>query len=208
MNNTAHYFNTVYPSRKLGKLFGFRRKSNERAKQIRPFLDHTELKSLCDIGCGDGLFLKELRRDLPSLDHIQVEDITKKNIDMALKNLKGYALSITSNINKYDEYAKGIDGDIVLCIGVSDYYVNWQKLITNLLNRTEYLLIVDFPIHGKFRNFLRKIWLSFFNVKFNDTTKSNLKKIFDRHSFNYSIIKTKYNWIVILIKKDFKNATK
>lgn len=204
MNPTTYYFNHIYPSRKIGYLFGFRKKEDERLTIIIAFLKNLKIGSICDVGCGDGLFLKNLLQHIESPKHIRVEDISPKNIDNALQNLSHTKVITTSNINEYSMHTKGVKSDITLCIGVSDYYINWKILLENLINRTNNILIIDFPIHGKSRNRIRAVWLNIFNVTYKGIRKNELVLLVDSYHLKYTLYTTKYNWLVI-IEKSFSN---
>lgn len=194
------YFENSYPVRGSWKSRFFRPRDVERLNILSDWLPSLMGKSLCDIGCGDGTQIRRIlsHGNMPS--NLLLQDISRSAIHRAKENLAGCGCSLSELVG--DAFTDGFGGphDIVIAIGVTDYYRNWDDILDVLLKGTSELLIVDFPRKWKLRNLPRRLWLWRNHMDFNAISYQDLCALLSRHTGVYEIEKSTYNWFVRINK--------
>ncbi len=171
---------------------------NERADAIKNAFGNCDNKSLLDIGCGNGLVLKNALTGTPSL--IRLEDIVKNNALLAEKKLRAHTKKVEAISADIFEQHNHEKYDNVIILGVTDYYQDWNKILETGLERTRGRLIIDFPKSNNFRVYLRKIWLKIHGINLRTIKKSSLINFLDSNTKHghYTIDETTYNWVAVI----------
>lgn len=201
MANVKKYFECVHSSRKMisgVSLYGV--KMNERASVLRHWLDSCNGKSILDIGCGDGSLVAESIIGVPAWIHF--EDIVQQNVNRAIELLDGRAIRVDGEASDILSADESVKYDIVLLIGVTDYYSDWERIAIKAMGRAKSILILDFPKSNTIRMAVRRIWLRLHGVSVYGVNKKDLESFLKNisHLHSYSIKETTYNWMVMFQK--------
>lgn len=123
---------------------------------ILKYIDKNNVKSLLDIGCGQGNKTAYISKLLGFIKAVGL-DSSKSGIALAdklhsnYKNLK----FINSDLNEFsleseDKY------DIVSALEVLEHIEDWQTLLNNMINVSDRYILLTFPT-GRMRDYERKI---------------------------------------------------
>jgi len=116
-------------------------------KMIRPL----DFKSVLDVGCGQGSFLKELETEFPNIRAYGI-DISRTAIELARKRMpngKFYVVDITERF--LDDSC-----DLVVCSEVLEHIPDDLLALQNLKKMTGKYLLVSTP-QGKMREFEKQV---------------------------------------------------
>ena len=196
------YFEKSYPVRGSWKSLFFRSRDVERSNIITVWLPFLAGKSMCDVGCGDGTHIHRILSNGNVPSNLVLQDISESAVHRAKQNLSGCGCNLSEFVG--DAFVNGIGGsyDVVIAIGVTDYYRNWDDVLRTLLEGTLELLIVDFPRKWKLRNIPRMLWLWRNGLDFNTVSHQELCDLMSRHGCSFVIEKSTYNWVVRIIRHD------
>lgn len=194
------YFEAKYPYSVKGSSIGFGAGAEERLQLIAACVTPLSGKSLCDLGCGSGVLVEGLIRIAGIPTKLLLVDISNTAILMAVKRLSRYQMVLESSSQDALLGSGGHRHDIVLAIGLSDYYEDWDELLTVVLGYARELTIIDFPRSWRPRNLLRRLWLWRNGVSLRTTSYGELCRFLDRHAVSYSIERSQYNWIVQIFR--------
>jgi len=196
------YFDKCYPVRQSWKSLFFRTRDVERSNIIISWLPSLKDKSLCDVGCGDGNQIRRILStgNIPSL--LVLQDISSFAVARAKENLTGYNCILSELVG--DAFDDGFGGphDVVIAIGITDYYSNWDDILDILSKGTSEVLIIDFPRKWRLRNIPRKIWLKINGVYLNSISYRELCDLLIRHGYSFEIEKSTYNWLARISRHD------
>ena len=153
------YFEKSYPVRGSWKSMFFRSRDVERSDIITVWLPFLAGKSMCDVGCGDGTHIHRILSNGNVPSNLVLQDISESAVHRAKQNLSGCGCNLSEFVG--DAFVDGFSAphDVVIVIGVTDYYRNWGDVLGILLKGTSECLIVDFPRKWKLRNIFRMLWL-------------------------------------------------
>lgn len=107
------------------------------------------------VGCGDGKFLSSIISGYPK--KIVIEDISSSNISEAYQNLKNKAEDVEKHVCN-SLIAEFGNFDLVLAIGIFDYYPNWKNFLKKLLLHSQECIIISLPRIDHLRNWVRFVW--------------------------------------------------
>ncbi len=201
MDRIRKYFSHRYPGRRsfLGRILFYHGES-ERRRIVSQWIPSTQGITINDVGCGDGKFLSSIISGYPK--KIVIEDISSSTILIAYQNLKNMAEvvekylcnSLTSEFGHFD---------LVLAIGIIDYYPNWEDIINKLLVRSQECIIVSFPRIDHPRNWLRFIWFLFHGIQLQMLNHKILTNAISKLELPFEIQRSGFEWFVrIITKKD------
>ena len=188
------YFDVAYPPRTslAGKAF-FRHGENERARIVREWLPSTRGVSLLDAGCGDGVFLRSILAGRPA--RIVCEDISESAVRAAERTLAGCADLVTGAVR--DATNEGSGGfDVVLAIGMLDYASDWLAALTNLVRRSNGVVIANVPRREHCRNWLRHLWFSLHGIEFHSVPRRQVTRGAASFGRPFALQHTPYDWFV------------
>lgn len=194
------YFDRKYPSSSDWKALPFRAKASERLLIVQSLLPRLHGKSMCDVGCGDGEQVFRLVDDGNAPASLMLQDISARAVRGAEARFAGYGARVSASVG--DALVEGIGGpyDVVLAIGLTDYYRDWSEILRVLLEGTREVLIVDFPRKWKFRNVPRRLWLRSKRMQFNAATEREVSALVSSRTSSFAIERSTYNWIVKIDK--------
>ncbi len=192
------YFSSSYPNRSRFISSFFRSGERERISFVKKMIMQNSYSRVLDIGCGDGYFLSQVLET--GIELLRIEDINPKNIESAENRLHSYAVNLDSQTIDSLKNCEQTKYDLVMAIGLLDYYPNWEMLLTFLLQKTEKTLILDFPRAYTFQWFLRCIWLMLHRIELNFAVKKTIIKLLDSINYNFEIEKLSYSWLVKIDK--------
>ncbi|MFH1071602.1 MAG: hypothetical protein V1794_18430 [Candidatus Glassbacteria bacterium] len=189
-----HYFDRWYPDRSSSAAGLFRRGEKERLAAVAGWLPHLEGMSVLDAGCGDGRLLAQTMHGTPRL--LRLEDIVARNVLAASRLLKNRAdrlEAVAADIGIPPDRRKF---DVVLALGITDYYMDWPGMIRCLLARTESTLLIDFPRGNTLHSRLRKLWLALFGLGLHATDRGTLNCLLAGMGLKFEITSQRLNWLV------------
>jgi SAM-dependent methyltransferase len=194
------YFDRKYPNSSDWKALPFRAKASERLLIVQSLLPRLHEKSMCDVGCGDGEQVFRLVDDGNVPSSLVLQDISARAVRGAQARFAAYGARVSGSIG--DALVEGIGGpyDVVLAIGLTDYYRDWSEILRVLLEGTREVLIVDFPRKWKLRNVPRRLWLRSKRMRFNAATKREVLALVNSRASSFAIERSTYNWIVKIDK--------
>ena len=194
------YFEKSYPVRGSWKSMFFRSRDVERSDIITAWLPSLAGKSMCDVGCGDGTQILRILSNGNVPSSLVLQDISRSAVHRAKENLNGCGCDLSGFVG--DAFVDGFGGphDVVIVIGVTDYYRNWDDVLGILLKGTSELLIVDFPRKWKLRNIPRMLWLRRNGLNFNAISHRELCDLMSRHECSSEITGSTYNWFIKITK--------
>lgn len=192
-----NYFANEYPacSSFWGSLF-FRHGECERAQIVRKWIPSTRGLSILDIGCGDGKFLSSIISGYPK--KIVIEDIFESIVLEAYQNLK-YKANIVEKRVCNSLIEKSNNFDLVLLIGVLDFYPNWEEVIKNLLLCSHKCIIVNIPRKNHLRNWVRFLWFFFHGIQLQMLSQKRLKTVMDTKGISFEIQPSRLEWFVRIL---------
>lgn len=179
----------------------FRADADARGRAIAACVPPLAGKSLCDVGCGDGELAAGLVRLRGQPGSLTLLDIAPSAVRRAQARL--LSLGVRTSTRVADVLVDGIGGpyDIAIAVGLSDYHDDWDGLIACLRCACRGVCVIDFPKSNKLRNLLRRAWLSLHGVRIRTSSRGSLVKLLDRHTNEYRLIETRYNWVVTMAGK-------
>lgn len=176
----------------IGK-FIFKLREDERVNVIKRWIHDREECEILDAGCGDGSLLKKVLSG--SVRRLRLEDNAPSQLYKAQKQLQDQAEYVETSINDFRESCDHSRYDIVLAIGVFDYFPHWPIVLKGLLKRTKGMLIVDFPKSNSIYVFFRWLWLSLNQIELYSVSRRDLCRMFDKCGIEAKITELSYNWI-------------
>lgn len=114
--------------------------------------------SALDVGCGDGAALAGFLRGRPSL--LRLEDIVAARAETAARRLAGRADRVVAASADGTATESGERFDLVVALGVLDYYRDWPARLARLADRCRHWLVVDLPRSDRSHHLLRRAWLT------------------------------------------------
>lgn len=191
----GEYFDKKYPERdKRATSLLFRRGEKSRISSVKRMIQTTEAMSVLDIGCSDGYLLSQILDGRPSL--ISLVDLSEKNIKAVERRLSFSADKIVTYSCDFRAMDIVNPYDIVIAIGVLDYYPDWIESVTLLLNATKGILVFDLPKSGTGHSMLRKLWLRHNGIKVFPITKRELTEKLEKFESPSEIIELPLNFLV------------
>ncbi len=198
IENVRSYFENKYPDRTGLSGIIFRRKEDQRTRLAREWFPSARDISVLDIGCGDGRFLSGIFDGV--LRSLTLEDLVPANIQRAKTCLEGRADELNVNVTDSYQVRDNKKHDLVLAIGLFDYYDNWPDLILKLLDRTKGILMADFPKSGTLHSVARKIWLGLNHIKLSTINSDGLIRLLKSTGGNLETRELDFNFMIRIIK--------
>lgn len=200
VNKINNYFTHKYPERNnfWGQLF-FRHGELERRRIVCKWIPSTRNISIIDVGCGDGKFLSSIISGYPK--KITIEDISSFMVSEAYKNLYNRAEIVEKKVCNSLVIKSG-NFDLILAIGIFDYYPNWEEAFKNLLLRSKHCIIASFPRVNNPRNWCRFIWFYILGIKLQLLNRKQLTNTFVSFGFPFEIERSRFEWFVRVTKND------
>jgi SAM-dependent methyltransferase len=198
--NVLQYFKNKYPDRSRTINVFFRKGEKQRIRLIKKWMSETSFSTVLDVGCGDGYFLSEVLEK--EVELARIEDVNPFNIARARQKLIDKSVCVEAAVVDSFLSKENKRYDMVLAIGLSDYYRDWRLIIGKLINRTNESLIVDFPRAYTFHALIRRLWLYINKLELFTVTASSLKNLIVQFGFKYEIIKVSSNWMVLIKKHE------
>lgn len=192
--NVLDYFSNSYPRRSFWANLLFRRGEGQRISTLKRWLSGCQFTSLLDVGCGDGYFLSQ---SLPGkIELMRLEDINPGNIRLASARLNKMAgkleVAATDSFLCHDTRQY----DVVLAIGLLDYYSDWPHILETLLKRTKQVMIFDCPRANTLHSVLRKVWLLLHNISLSTIAEREINNNFILNDCPYEIEKLASSWMI------------
>lgn len=192
------YFDNVHNTEGLLTRLGlFDSGWRERASTLRYLIDCSHGQSILDIGCGSGETLNESIDS--GVDFICLEDLSAIKVKQAMTLLSAKSARIEGSSNDVFHVSDQRKYDVVVMLGVTDYYADWVRMIKCSMVRSKRIVIVDFPRSSSLRIILRTIWLRLHGFKVYSINKASLETLLSQcitARQQYVILETKYNWMV------------
>lgn len=190
----SKYFTSDYPTRcSFSGRFLFRHGESERRRIVRQWLPAMQGIRILDAGCGDGEFLSSILSGRPK--KIVIEDICSSAVIAAYQILEGKA-DIVKRMACNSLTAESSNFDLVLAIGVLDYYFNWEEAIKKLLLRSQECVIVSLPRSDHPRNWLRYVWLLVHGVRLHMVGRKRLTKAISSIGLPFELHQSRFEWFV------------
>lgn len=177
----------------------FRKGEKQRIASVRKWIAEADYQSVIDIGCGDGYFLSEVLDKKVKL--LRMEDINANNILIAEERFAARAERVETVIADSFLAFDDREYDIVMAIGLFDYYRDWRLILDKLMERTHDTLIVDFPKSFTFHALIRKIWLFINKVSLFTITEKRLNDLVIETGLDCEIKGVSSNWMVKIKKR-------
>ena len=196
-NAVKRYFSEVYPERSKNNIV-FRRGEAQKICIIGKWIADLPISSVLDIGCGDGVLLAQILAKRIKL--IRLEDFILKNIRRASVSLTPLADIIESDIIDVMKSSSPFRYDLVLAVGIFDYYPHWSDFLLKLLRRVGSYLILDFPRSYTLHAAVRRPWLAYHGIRLHTIGKHDLIRFLDGTRLYYEISETSINWLVKITK--------
>jgi 2-polyprenyl-3-methyl-5-hydroxy-6-metoxy-1,4-benzoquinol methylase len=176
----------------MGKLF-LRHGESERRIIVNQWIPTTKDLNILDVGCGDGKFLSMILSGAPK--RIVVEDISSHLLSEAYQNLINKAEVVEKK--QCDSFnSESADFEVVIAIGIIDYYSHLEDRIRNLLRRSNGCLIISFPRNDHPRNWIRYVWFHIQGVKFQMVNYKRLSNLAILFGFPFEIRSTRFEWFI------------
>ncbi len=173
----GRYFARIYPRREsfLNGLV-FRRADASSRSQLAHLLESVEKLEVLDVGCGDGNLAASVLKGTPS--KLRLEDLVADNVERAAHNLSGRAARLEYEVVDLTNHSDKQCYDLVLAIGVLDYYADWKSLISSLIARTRGILVFDMPRKGRLIHSMRRCWLSLYGMQLQTVSEKQLREYY------------------------------
>ncbi len=192
------YFEKLYPTRERpGAGLLFRKGELLRIEALRNLLPSLDGLSLLDVGCGDGFVISQLISSRLSL--IRLLDIVEGNLRYAVDRLKGSADIV--EFEKGDVFSKSSSKekyDVVIAIGLLDYYQNHSEMLKYLLNYSKGTLIFDIPRPGTLHLQLRKAWLAMHGIRVFSLSRKDIDQLLKPFDMQQTVIELPLQFIIKL----------
>lgn len=160
---------------------------------VRQWIPATDDIKILDVGCGDGKFLSVILSGFPN--KIVLEDISSNLVSEAFQNLINKAEVVEKKL--CDSFcAESSDFDVVLAVGILDYYSNIEDRMRSLLRRSNRCLIVSFPKSNNPRNWIRNLWFYCHGIQFQMINYKRLFTLATLSGFPFEIRSTRFEWFV------------
>jgi SAM-dependent methyltransferase len=198
LSSLYKYFAQKYPRRSSIPNLFFRQGEADRLDICRQWLSVCEGLKVLDAGCGDGVFISQAISGHCSL--LRLEDFIPENIQKASRLLADKTDILESLIIDIWYPKDTMTFDIVISLGVLDYYQDWKKLIQILLSRTKDLLIVDLPKSDSIYIQIREIWLKFNGIKLYSVNAKEIKKYLNDIRYDWELVELPYQWVLKICK--------
>ncbi len=194
IHRVCNYFTCHYSrcSSFWGRLL-FRHGETERRQIVSQWIPTTQGLSIIDVGCGDGKFLSSIISGYPK--KIVIEDISSSNISEAYQNLKNKAEDVEKHVCN-SLIAEFGNFDLVLAIGVFDYYPNWKNFLKKLLLHSQECIIVSLPRIDHLRNWVRFVWFLIHGIQLQMLDRKRLVNAITILGLPFEIQLARFEWFV------------
>jgi SAM-dependent methyltransferase len=195
------YFQSVYPQREspLARI-AFRRGEQARLHDISQWLPSVVGRSLLDAGCGDARFLDALlARGLAGRPQvIRLEDLIVANVRAATARMSGRAEVVDGDVYDSCSAVGPAVHDIVLAIGILDYWPDWPQRLAHLISRSRGVAIVTLPVPSGLHYRARRVWLARHGIALQRVTEHDLQTALVGTGLPYHVHRTRYEWVVLI----------
>lgn len=192
----ARYFDRIYPARADRRAAWSRTGEGQRASFVRDVLETTLAdgrRSIADIGCGDGAFLASVLP--PGHYSIHVSDLSEKMLDRARLTLAPFG---EVSVHGGDGIDPGMPhADILIAIGVLDYWHDWDDRLAIFATRRNSLVILSLPAPSA-RQWLRSIWLAANGLSVRWFRKAVVERRLVSSGRRFRIERVAEDWMIVL----------
>lgn len=194
MSNKSNYHDTIWKEKKSKDGL------NENNEKVIQLLEGEKIKSILDVGCGEGNLLIELKKKRLNVQGIDISEEALEKAKQRKLNVKKADLDkgLPLNANSFDA---------VITVSVLQHLFEPQKLINEMQKVSKKLVIINVPNH-----FYWKYRIKYLFGKHPDTLKSEHShiRIFSRSKIIEMIKKSslkieKVNYTGNFLKKMFPN---
>ncbi|MES2319268.1 MAG: class I SAM-dependent methyltransferase [Pseudomonadota bacterium] len=193
LSRLTHYFSHRYPKRK-SRLSGtvFRVGEAERIQIARAFCGATTGLHVLDVGCGDGEFLANVLEGRPAT--LTLSDLSMDSLATARETMRAHCADIATVAGDFQSALPERQFDLVLAIGVLDYWQDWRHMLGQLAVLTSGRLLISMPPEGVPRHWLRRIWLACQGVRLQTVSRDHLHLALAEAGLDGVLLRTRYEW--------------
>ncbi len=186
----AHSFDEIYGDSGEKSIVGrsldkwLRKSMFLRFKETLQSIDHTDIHSIVDVGCGSGRYCAEFLKMGKTVTGV---DIASEMLNLASAICKkevpeGQIVFINGN---YINVELGSKHDAAVLMGLFDYIENPEPLLKKLKNDINKTILATFPKNNSFLNSIRKVRYYFFkNCPLYFYSRMGLENLFKSCGFN------------------------
>lgn len=193
----ACYFDRIYPARDDRRAGWSRTGEAQRAGFLRDVLESALAdgrRSIADIGCGDGAFLASV---LPRGQYsIHLSDLSEKMLDRARLALAPFG-DVCVHAGDGADPHRIPQADILIAIGVLDYWHDWDARLEAFAARREALVILSLPAPSA-RQWLRSIWLAAHGLSVRWFRKAVVERRLESLGRRFRCERVAEDWMIVL----------
>ncbi|MFA5194154.1 MAG: class I SAM-dependent methyltransferase [Verrucomicrobiia bacterium] len=168
-------------------------------------IDENEIKTVCEVGVGEGSLLKNLVKIFPKAKYwaTDLSDSEVKKAKNSLEGIKKVNFNVQNAENLY--VFKDKQFDLIICCEVLEHVMNYKKALTELKRISKKYVLISVPNEPIWRilNMIRGKYLSEFGNTpghLNHWSSITFKKLIKSEKFLILDIKHPFPWQMVLLK--------
>lgn len=193
----ARYFDRIYPAREDRRAGWSRTGEGKRADFVLGVLEPALAdgrRSIADIGCGDGAFLASILP--PGHYTIHLSDLSETMLDRARLTLAPFG---EIRVHRGDSIDPNLmpHADVLLAIGVLDYWRDWEGRLAIFAARRDALVILSLPAPSA-RQWLRSLWLAAHGLSVRWFRKAVVERRLESMGRRFRLERVAEDWMIVL----------